>query len=70
MLNIDCFDLTFALIDADKDGRVSADELKALVATLGGELSDDAARTMHGFIDTNSDGSVSREELANYLFEK
>jgi Ca2+-binding EF-hand superfamily protein len=70
MLNTESFDRTFELIDVDKDGRITADELKSLVSTLGGELSSEAAKTMLGFIDTDSDGTISREELQKYLIAK
>jgi len=70
MLNAESFDKTFELIDLDHDGRITAEELQGLVNTLGGELSDEAAKTMLGFIDTDSDGTISREELQKYLLAK
>ena len=70
MLNAESFDKTFELIDVDQDGRITIEELKGLVRTLGGELNDEAAKTMLGFIDTDGNGTISREELQKYLLAK
>jgi Ca2+-binding EF-hand superfamily protein len=61
------YDATFAAIDTDDDGLITAWELKELMAKLGQTLSDDAAATMLGFIDADRDGKVTREELQAYL---
>ncbi|HEX8803507.1 MAG TPA: EF-hand domain-containing protein [Acidimicrobiales bacterium] len=58
---------TFALLDTDGDGRVSASELKELMATLGEEYSDETAQKAVEIIDTDGDGLISLEELAEYL---
>ena len=67
MLDLDDYESTFTELDADNDGLISAAELKALMGALGETLDDDAATTMIGFIDTDGDGQVNREELIAYL---
>jgi Ca2+-binding EF-hand superfamily protein len=66
----DDYDATFELIDTDKDGRITAAELKALMQALGETLDDAAATAMIGFIDTDGDGKVDRSELAGYLSKR
>jgi Ca2+-binding EF-hand superfamily protein len=61
------FAATFELLDADKDGRISASELKALMSALGGDVTDEAAAQAIDVIDTDGDGLVSLDELAGYL---
>jgi Ca2+-binding EF-hand superfamily protein len=58
---------TFALIDADGDGLISASEFKSLMTALGGEVTDEAAVHAVEVIDTDGDGLVSLTELAEYL---
>lgn len=58
---------TFALIDIDGDGLISAPELKNLMEALGGEVTDEAAANAVQVLDTDGDGLVSLEELTAYL---
>jgi len=58
---------TFALIDIDGDGLISASELKKLMEALGGEVTDDAAAHAVKVLDTDGDGMVSLPELTAYL---
>lgn len=58
---------TFALLDADGDGRISAAELKNLMSALGQEISDEMAEHAVTTIDEDGDGLVSLPELADYL---
>ena len=67
MPELDEYEATFDLIDVDKDGKITAVELKALMTALGESMDDAAAGTMIGFIDTDGDGKVDRKELAAYL---
>jgi Ca2+-binding EF-hand superfamily protein len=58
---------TFALIDVDGDGLITATELKSLMEALGGEVTDESAAHAVKVLDTDGDGLVSLEELAAYL---
>ena len=58
---------TFALIDVDGDGLITAGELKKLMEALGGDVSDEAAAHAVEVLDTDGDGLVSLEELTAYL---
>ena len=58
---------TFAMLDTDGDGRISATELKALMLALGEEVTDEAAVEAVAIMDTDDDGLISLEELAGYL---
>ena len=67
MSESDDYATTFALIDLDGDGLISASELKKLMAALGGEVTDEAAAHAVKVLDTDGDGMVSLEELTAYL---
>uniref|UniRef100_A0A0E0F9D9 EF-hand domain-containing protein n=1 Tax=Oryza meridionalis TaxID=40149 RepID=A0A0E0F9D9_9ORYZ len=59
---------TFAVFDADGDGRISAEELRAVLALLGDELcSVDDCRRMIGGVDTDGDGFVCFDEFARMM---
>jgi Ca2+-binding EF-hand superfamily protein len=58
---------TFALIDVDGDGLITASELKNLLEALGGDVSDESAQRAIETLDTDGDGKVSLEELTAYL---
>jgi Ca2+-binding EF-hand superfamily protein len=58
---------TFALIDADGDGLITAPELRKLMEALGVDVSEQAAVHAVEVLDTNGDGHVSLEELTAYL---
>jgi Ca2+-binding EF-hand superfamily protein len=61
------YSATFALIDIDGDGLITAPELQQLMAALGGDVSDEQAAHAIGVLDTDGDGKVSLEELTAYL---
>ena len=67
MADLSEYETTFALIDIDGDGLITAAELKQLMEALGAEVSDEAAAHAVEVLDTNGDGKVSLSELANYL---
>lgn len=67
MADVSEYETTFALIDIDGDGLITAAELKKLMEALGAEVSDEAAVHAVEVLDTNGDGMVSLPELANYL---
>lgn len=67
MTDVSPYETTFALIDIDGDGLITATELKQLMTALGGEVTDEAAAHAVEVLDTNGDGMVSLPELAAYL---
>ena len=58
---------TFQLIDTNKDGLISAAELKALMVALGDEITDEAADEGVRLFDSDGDGLISLPEFAGYL---
>ena len=58
---------SFAILDADGDGRISATELVQLMRALGDEVTDEAAARAVELMDTDGDGLVSLEEFAGFL---
>jgi Ca2+-binding EF-hand superfamily protein len=67
MSDTDDYATTFALIDVDGDGLITAAELKKLSRGLGGDVTDEAAAHAVEVLDTDGDGLVSLEELSAYL---
>lgn len=58
---------TFEIVDVNKDGRVSAPELKLLMKALGEEITDEAAAEVVRRMDSDGDGEISLEEFAAYM---
>ena len=58
---------SFALIDANGDGLISATELVRLMQALGDEVTDDAAAQSVELMDADGDGLISLAEFAGYL---
>jgi Ca2+-binding EF-hand superfamily protein len=67
MVDTEKYAVTFAMLDTDGDGLVSAVEFKELMATLGVTFTDEAAAKAIEMMDADGDGLVSLEELATYL---
>jgi len=67
MVDTEKYATTFAMLDKDGDGRVSADEFKELMGTLGVNFTDENAARAIAMMDTDGDGLVSLEELATYM---
>ena len=61
------FEASFAMLDKDGDGRVSASEFKELMGNLGVTFTDETATQAIAMMDTDGDGLVSLEELATYM---
>ncbi|GII88325.1 hypothetical protein Ssi03_63150 [Sphaerisporangium siamense] len=59
--------VTFELVDADKDGLISAEELLRLMEVLGQPVSQEAARAAVARLDVDGDGRISLEEFSAYL---
>lgn len=67
MVDTDRFAATFAMLDKDGDGLVSATELKALMNQIGVNFTDETAAKAVEMMDKDGDGLVSLEELATYM---
>ena len=55
----------FDVMDANKDGFVTKDELKNLLKGLGEDVTDEVVDEMISIADTNGDGKVEFEECCN-----
>ena len=53
----------FDVMDANKDGFVTKDELKNLLKGLGEDVTDEVVDEMISIADTNGDGKVEFEEF-------
>jgi Ca2+-binding EF-hand superfamily protein len=58
---------TFALIDVDGDGLITAAELQQLMESLGADVREEFAEHAVQVIDTDGDGLVSLAELTAFL---
>jgi Ca2+-binding EF-hand superfamily protein len=58
---------TFEIVDMNKDGHISASELKLLMNALGEQITDETAVEVVRQMDTNGDGEISLEEFAKYM---
>ncbi|MFG1701293.1 EF-hand domain-containing protein [Nonomuraea sp. NPDC049309] len=58
---------TFNLIDADKDGRISAEELVRLMDVLGQPVTLEAAQEGVRKLDKDGDGLIDVEEFGAFL---
>ena len=67
MVDTERFATTFAMLDKDGDGRVSAGEFKDLMAAVGVTFTDENAAEAIAMMDTDGDGLVSLDELAAYM---
>lgn len=57
---------SFALIDVNGDGLISAAELVRLMQALGDEVTEQAAEQAVELMDTNGDGLISLAEFAAF----
>ena len=53
----------FDVMDANKDGEVTKEELKNLLKGLGEDVTDEVVDEMIAIADTNNDGKVQFEEF-------
>lgn len=67
MVDTERYETTFAMLDRDGDGRVSATEFRELMATLGIEFTDETAARAIEMMDSDGDGLVTLDELAEYM---
>jgi calcium-binding protein CML len=67
MVDTDRYAATFAMLDKDGDGRVSATEFKELMKAIGVNFTDETAAKAIAMMDADGDGLVSLDELATYM---
>ena len=53
----------FAVLDENKDGVISKDELSKLLGGLGEDVTDDVVTEMMNLADTDGDGKVNFDEF-------
>ncbi|MFI6500219.1 EF-hand domain-containing protein [Nonomuraea typhae] len=58
---------TFELIDADKDGLISPEELVRLMEILGQPITVERAAEAVKQLDLDGDGLINVQELGNFL---
>jgi Ca2+-binding EF-hand superfamily protein len=59
---------SFSLFDKNQDGRITAEELKILLTTMGEWLTDEEAQEFIEDADINGNGTLELDELAAILF--
>ncbi|MGH9210314.1 MAG: EF-hand domain-containing protein [Acidimicrobiales bacterium] len=67
MVDTERYAASFAMLDKDGDGCVSAAEFKELMNTLGVKFTDETAAKAIEMMDSDGDGLVTLEELASYM---
>jgi len=67
MVDTEKYAASFAMLDKDGDGRVTASEFQELMGTLGVTFTDEAAVKAIEMMDTDGDQLITLEELATYL---
>lgn len=67
MVDTEKYAASFAMLDKDGDGNITAAEFQELMGTLGVTFTDEAAAKAIEMMDTDGDQLVTLEELATYL---
>jgi Ca2+-binding EF-hand superfamily protein len=67
MADASSYAATFEIVDMNKDGHITATELKQLMKALGEEITDEIAAEVVEEMDTNGDGEISLEEFSTYM---
>lgn len=67
MADASAYAATFEIVDANKDGHISAAELKQLMKALGDDITDETAADVVKQMDGNGDGEISLQEFSDYM---
>lgn len=67
MADASAYAATFEIVDTNKDGQISAVELKQLMKALGEEITDDTATEVVEKMDGDGDGEISLQEFSDYM---
>jgi Ca2+-binding EF-hand superfamily protein len=67
MADASSYAATFEIVDSNKDGHISAAELKQLMQALGEEITDETAAGVVKEMDANGDGEISLQEFSDYM---
>jgi Ca2+-binding EF-hand superfamily protein len=67
MADASAYAATFEIVDTNKDGHISAAELKQLMKALGEEISDGTAAEVVQEMDGDGDGEISLQEFSAYM---
>ncbi|MCW2861871.1 MAG: EF-hand domain protein [Actinoallomurus sp.] len=67
MADTSSYAATFEIVDANKDGHITAVELKQLMKALGEDITDETAAEVVKTMDGNGDGEISLEEFSSYM---
>lgn len=67
MADASTYAATFEIVDANKDGHISAAELKQLMTALGEEITEETAAEVVRQMDSDDDDEISLEEFSEYM---
>ena len=67
MADASAYAATFEIVDANKDGHISAAELKQLMKALGEDITDETAADVVKQMDSDGDGEISLQEFSDYM---
>jgi Ca2+-binding EF-hand superfamily protein len=67
MADASAYAATFEIVDTNKDGHISAVELKHLMKALGEDITDETAAEVVAQMDANGDGEISLQEFSDYM---
>lgn len=70
MPDTNAYAATFEIVDANKDGHISAAELAQLMKALGEEITEETATQVVSSMDGDGDGEISLEEFARYMSQQ
>lgn len=67
MADASAYAATFEIVDGNKDGHISAAELKQLMTALGEDITEETAADVVKQMDANGDGEISLQEFSDYM---